>query len=222
MDVTPHCLSFLRQRSLGRRSGPWGLQSVCFFSLGLSKGENRFRSESFVLQIHWEVRGQGSGFQQQRFSQVWCSVSPGSSERLDGVRHVAFSRQTQVRILQTQCKMYRRESPNSWCNTTRRICQAAHIPNLLENMRANAGRASCNQQQRCSSDIIRAVRECRKTRSRLSFGFLFIQVWRLTWVTAVVGYQSSELLFHFKVFSAPYGSPAGASSPFLRSFSLGL
>lgn len=29
-------------------------------------------------------------------------------------------------------------------------------------------------------------------------------------MTAEVGYQSSEPLFHFKVFSAPYGSPAGA------------
>lgn len=139
MDVTPHYLSFLRQRSLGRRSGPWGLQFVCFFCLGLSKGENRFRSESFALQIHWEVRGQGSGFQQHRFSRVWCSG------RLDGVRHVAFSRQTQVRILQTQSKMYRRESPNSWCNTIRRLRQAARIPKLLENMRENALRAISNR-----------------------------------------------------------------------------
>lgn len=114
--VAPHWPSFLRQMWLGRSSGPRGLQPVCFFSLGLSKGGgNRFRSESFALQIHWEVRGRGSGFQQHRFSRVWCSVSPGSSGRLDGVRHVAFSRQTQVRILQTQPGMCRRESLDSWC-----------------------------------------------------------------------------------------------------------
>lgn len=83
-------------RTLGRRSGPRALRSVCFFILGLSKGESRFRSESYALQIHGEVRGQGSGFQQHRISRVRCSASPGSSGRLDGVRHVALSRQTQV------------------------------------------------------------------------------------------------------------------------------
>lgn len=95
-DVAPHHPPLRTLRTLGRRSRPRGLRSVCFFILGLSKGERRFRSESYALQIHGEVRGQGSGFQQHRISRVRCSVSPGSSGRLNGVRHVAFSRQTQV------------------------------------------------------------------------------------------------------------------------------
>lgn len=50
---------------------------------------------------------------------------------------------------------------------------------------------------------------------RISFTLL----WKLTWVTAEAGYQSSEPDPHFKVFSAPYSSPAGASWHF-SAFSL--
>lgn len=135
--------------------GEVDLEVCSLFAFSVSafqRGENRFRSESFALQIHWEVRGQGSGFQQHRFSRVWCSVSPGSSRRLDGVRHVAFSRQTQVRILQTQAEMSRRESPSPRCKHHQDI--SAHIPKPLENMREHAGDASRTQQLKCFPDII--------------------------------------------------------------------
>lgn len=63
-------------------------------------------------------------------------------------------------------------SLNSWCKTIRRICQAAHIQKLLENT-GGRGMGGRNEQRRLP-DISRAFRERRKTRSRLSFGFLFI------------------------------------------------
>lgn len=124
---------------------------LLFHSRPFKGGENRFRSESFALQIHWEVRGRGSGFQQHRFSRVWCSVSPGSSGRLDGVRHVAFGRQTQVRILQTQPGMCRRESPDSWCkHQDRSSCSRPKTAGEHEGKRQDALHAISN----CFTDII--------------------------------------------------------------------
>lgn len=97
-DITPHCLMILTQGTCGRKKTPSGSGVVCFFSLSLSKGESKFRSESYALQIHGKVRGQGSGFQQHHISQIWRSVSPESSESRDGIWHVELTRQTQVSI----------------------------------------------------------------------------------------------------------------------------
>ena len=71
---------------------------VCFFSLSLSKEESRFRSESYALEIHGKVRGQGSGFQQHHISRIWGSVSPGSSGSRNSIWLVQLTRQTQVSI----------------------------------------------------------------------------------------------------------------------------
>lgn len=65
-DITPHCLTVLTQGTCGGKRKTTGSGPVCFFSLRLSKGESKFRSESYALQIHGKVRGQGSGLQQHR------------------------------------------------------------------------------------------------------------------------------------------------------------
>lgn len=72
------------------------------------------------------------------------------------------------------------------------------------------------------STILLVLEGCRKSEARLSFGFLLTLLCKLTWVTAQAGYQSCEPHSHFKVFAAPYSSPAEAGLAFLCSFSLGL
>lgn len=115
-------LTVCRFSDKGRLVGEADLEVCRLFAFSISAFQ-REKIGSEPSHSHYRytggVRGRGSGFQQHRFSRVWCSVSPGNSGRLDCGRHVAFRRQTQVRILQTQSKTCRRESPNSWCDPIR-------------------------------------------------------------------------------------------------------
>ena len=56
--------------------------------------------------------------------------------------------------------------------------------------------------QRCFHDINSTLGGVGKAKPGSAVDFFFPSVWKLTWVTAEAGYQSSEPPSHFKVFSA--------------------